>query len=154
MAKRKIKEDIKKPDIVIRTITSIGTFAKDNRKQCIIGLAVVVIIISSVYGYIFYERKQDEKAQYVLFQGIRSFEQYGVSGKEENLVQAETTFRKVVDQKQGKIYRIAELYLAKIDTIKGKNEEAKNLYKTVTNESSGLLLKALSEKALQKLEKQ
>jgi hypothetical protein len=153
MAKKKIKEQIKKPDIVLRTIGAIGTFVKTHMKQCIVGLAAVIVIISSVYGYILYERKQDEKAQYVLFQGIRSFEQYSLTGKEGDLQQAESTFRKVAAGKQGKIYRIAELYLGKIEYMKEKNEEAKKFYREVMNGSSGIVLKTLSEKALQHIEK-
>jgi hypothetical protein len=153
MAKKKIKEQIKKPDIVLRTIAAIGLFARTNVKQCIIGLVALIVIISSVYGYVFYERKQDEKAQYVLFQGIKSFEQYSLTGKQEDLQEAETTFRKVAAGKQGKIYRIAELYLGKIEYMKEKNEEAKNLYRGVMNGSSGIVLKTLSEKALQHIEK-
>ncbi|MCX5798084.1 MAG: tetratricopeptide repeat protein [Proteobacteria bacterium] len=153
MAKKKTKEEIKQSDILIKTIGSIVTFVRNNLKLCIIGVIILFVVGLSVYGYMLYEKRQNEKAQNTLFQGINNFEVYTLSGKEDDLNKAEGIFRKVVKEKQGKTSDIAKLYLGKIYSIKGKDEEAKKVYEEILKESSETVLKMLSEKALQHIEK-
>jgi tetratricopeptide (TPR) repeat protein len=153
MAKKKIKEEIKKPDILIKTIESTVKFIRANLKLCIIGVAIFCIVSLSVYGYRLHEQKKNERAQLILFQGIRSLEEYSLNGREDDLKKAEDIFQKIVNEKQGKTYKIAKLYLGKIYYIKGKNEEAKKIYREILNDSSEIVFKTLSEKALQHIDK-
>jgi tetratricopeptide (TPR) repeat protein len=106
-----------------------------------------------VYGYRLHDQKKNERAQLILFQGIRSLEEYSLNGREDDLKKAEDIFQKIVNEKQGKTYKIAKLYLGKIYYIKGKNEEAKKIYREILNDSSEIVLKTLSEKALQHIDK-
>jgi predicted negative regulator of RcsB-dependent stress response len=153
MAKKKIKEEIKKPDILIKTIEFTIKFIRTNLKLCIVGVVIFFIIGIAAYGYSLHQQKKDERAQLTLFQGVRSFEEYSLNGREEDLNKAEDIFQKIVNEKQGKTYKIAKLYLGKIYYIKGKNEEAKQIYREILNNSSEVVLKTLAEKALQHIEK-
>ncbi len=153
MTKRKVKAEIKAPDIVMRTLASSYAFIRTNIKLCIIALVVCLVIASSVYGFIVYERKKDDGRQYMLSQGLLSFEEYTATGKEENLSNAEKVFSKMAIENQGRISIVAKLYLAKIQYIKGKNDEATKLYKEVSQASSDPLVKSLADKAVAHLGK-
>ena len=79
MTKRKVKEEIKKPDIVLRAVAFILDWAKTNTKACVIGLIVVVVICSSLFGYSFYAKRQNDKVQFMLSQAIQTFGESTVS---------------------------------------------------------------------------
>ena len=153
MARKKIKQEIKKPDIVMRTISFIAAFVSKNLKLCIAAGAACLVIVLLVYGYAAYKKGQEEKTQEALFQGIRVFETYMTNGKQEELSNAENMLQKVSSERRGNLSRLADLYLARINVIKGKNDEAKKLYTEIVNSSTSTFLKALSEKALQELGK-
>lgn len=152
MAKMK-KEEIKKPDILITTIESTVAFIKKNLRSCIIGVIIFFLAAFSVYAYTFYEKKQDEKAQYTLALGIQSFDTYNLSGKKDDLDNAEKTFQNVINEKRGRLSAIAKLYLGKVYYSRGKNEEAQKVYQDVLNNSSDPAIKTLAEKALGHLKK-
>ncbi len=152
MAKKK-KEEIKKPDLLIAAIESAIAFVKKNLRSCIIGVIVFFIAAFSVYAYTFYERKQDEKVQHMLAQGIQSFDLYSLSGKKDALDDAEKIFQDVINKKQGRLSIIAKLYLGKVYYIKGKNEEAKKIYGEVSASSTNPATRSLAEKALEHINK-
>ena len=153
MARRTIRQEIKKPDIVMRTFAFAFNWVKTNLKLCIAGAVAVLIICLCVSGYAYYSNKQDDKGEYLLSQGIRSFAEYSASGSEEALKKAEDAFNKTVSEKRKKTAVIAKLYLGKIYFAKGKTEEAKKIYKEAQSESSDPLIKMLSEKALSYFDK-
>jgi len=153
MAKKQTKELIKKPDFLIKFIETAYVFIKNNLRNFIIGIVIFFVAALSVYGYTVYSRKQEEKSQATLFQGIRSFEEYSQTGKQESLANAENVFQALVKEKRGKAYQIARLYLATIYTMQGKAEDAKTLYREIMKNSSDTILKTLAEQALQNLEK-
>ncbi|OPY83352.1 MAG: hypothetical protein A4E65_00578 [Syntrophorhabdus sp. PtaU1.Bin153] len=153
MATRKTKELVRKPDLLLVSIEKVYTFVRSNLRFFIVGLIVFVLAMAAVYGYTIYAQNQEEKAQSTLFKGIRSFEEYSQTGKEESLASAENTFQTLIKQKQGKAYHVAKLYLATIYAQKGKTDEAKSLYQEIVKKSPGTMLKALAERALQNLEK-
>jgi predicted negative regulator of RcsB-dependent stress response len=153
MAKKQTKELIKKPDFLIKFIETAYVFIKNNLRNFIIGIVIFFVAALSVYGYTMYSSKQEEKAQATLFQGIRSFEEYSETGKQESLTNAENVFQALVKEKRGKAYQIARLYLATIYTMQGKAEEAKALYQEIMKNSPDTILKTLAEQALQNLEK-
>lgn len=153
MAKKQTKELIKKPDLLLKFIETAYFFIKTNLRNCIIGIVIFFIAALSVYGYIIYSQKQEEKAQATLFQGIRSFEDYNQTGKHESLTNAENVFQTLIKEKRGKAYHIAKLYLATIHSMKGKSEDAKALYQEILRDSPDTILKTLAEQALQGLEK-
>ena len=153
MAKKQTKELIKKPDLLIRFIENAYIFIQNNLRNVIIGLVIVFLAAISVYGYTIYSQKQEEKAQATLFQGIKSFEEFSQTGKQESLANAENTFQTLIKERKGKAYHIAKIYLATIYTMKGKIDDAKALYREVIKESSGTILQTLADQALQGLEK-
>ena len=148
MAKKK-KEEIKKSDILITAIESVAAFVKKNLRSCIIGVIIFFLAAFSVYAYTFYERKQDEKAQYILAQGIQSFDAYNLSGKKDALDNAEKIFQDVVNEKRGRLSIMAKLYLGKVYYSRGKNEEAQKIYQDILNSASDSVTKALAETALE-----
>jgi predicted negative regulator of RcsB-dependent stress response len=153
MTKRIVKKEIKKPDMVMRTFAASFNWVKANLKLCIAGAVALLIICICVTGYAYYSNRQDDKAEYLLSQGIRSFAEYSASGSEEALKKAEDAFNKTVSEKRKKTAVIAKLYLGKIYVAKGKTEEAKKMYKEAQSESGDPVIKMLSEKALNYLDK-
>lgn len=153
MAKKQTKELIKKPDFLIVFVETAYIFIKNNLRNFIIGIVIFFVAALSVYGYTIYSNKQEEKAQSTLFQGIRSFEEYSQTGKQESLTNAENVFQTLIKEKRGKAYQIARLYLATIYTMQGKTEEARGLYREIMKNSPDTILKTLAEQALQGLEK-
>jgi predicted negative regulator of RcsB-dependent stress response len=153
MAKKQTKELIKKPDFLIVFVETAYIFIKNNLRNFIIGIVIFFVAALSVYGYTVYSNKQEEKAQSTLFQGIRSFEEYSQTGKQESLTNAENVFQTLIKEKRGKAYQIARLYLATIYTMQGKTEEARGLYREIMKNSPDTILKTLAEQALQGLEK-
>jgi predicted negative regulator of RcsB-dependent stress response len=153
MAKKQTKELIKKPDFLIVFVETAYIFIKNNLRNFIIGIVIFFVAAFSVYGYTVYSSKQEEKAQSTLFQGIRSFEEYSQTGKQESLTNAENVFQTLIKEKRGKAYQIARLYLATIYTMQGKTEEARALYREIMKNSPDTILKTLAEQALQGLEK-
>jgi predicted negative regulator of RcsB-dependent stress response len=153
MAKKQTKELIKKPDFLIVFVETAYIFIKNNLRNFIIGIVIFFVAALSVYGYTVYSSKQEEKAQSTLFQGIRSFEEYSQTGKQESLTNAENVFQTLIKEKRGKAYQIAKLYLATIYTMQGKTEEARALYREIMKNSPDTILKTLAEQALQGLEK-
>jgi predicted negative regulator of RcsB-dependent stress response len=153
MAKKKLKEEIKKPDFMVRTLAAATAFVRQNLRMCILALVVVVVLSLSGYGYALYERNREEKVQYLLFRAIQAFEVYSQTNKEEDLKKAEGLLQDVVGKKHGESQRIAKLYLAKTYYARGKQEEAKKAYQELAAESSSSIVKSLAEKALQQIEK-
>jgi predicted negative regulator of RcsB-dependent stress response len=153
MVKKKEKEIIRKPDVILKTIGSALQFVQNNAKQCIIGVVVFLIVVAAVTAYGLNAKNQYNKTQYRLSQGIQSFNEYNASGKKEDIDKAETIFSEVAQKKKGELSSIAKLYQAKINYISGKNEDAKKLYQEVMTTASSATLKALAEKAIQHIEK-
>ncbi|MCX5817598.1 MAG: tetratricopeptide repeat protein [Proteobacteria bacterium] len=153
MTKRKVKEEIKKPDIVIRTVTFAIDWIKNNMKACIVGLIIVFVVCSSLFGYSFYAKRQDDKMQFMLSQAIQAFGESMASGSVEKMNIAETLFNSILKENHKKISIIARLYLAKISYMKGKPEEAKKLYQEVQSQSNDPVIMSISEKAIQQIDK-
>lgn len=151
MAKKQTKELVRKPDPLIEYTEKAFAFVKDHIRSFLLGMAIVLLGALSIYGFTVYSHKQEEKAQATLFQGIRSFEEYTQTGKEDSLANAETTFKTLIAEKRGKAYQIAKLYLATIYTLQGKTDDARALYQEIAKSSSGTILKTLAEEALQGL---
>ncbi len=153
MARRKVIKEIKQPDMVMRTFTSTIEWMKANLKLCIAGAVALVIICLAVTGYAYYSSKQEDKAEYQLSQGIRSFAEYNASGSEDALKKAEEAFNKTITAKRKRTAVIAKLYLGRIYLAKGKSEDAKKMYREAQNESSDPVVKMLAEKALNYFDK-
>lgn len=154
MAKKKIKEEIKKPDIVLATLERLVGWVKGNPKTCVIALMVAVLVGLSIWAYEMYEARKDERVQSMVAEGISNFQQYAFAKKEDALGKAESAFRDVLKERSGGPGDVARLYLAKIATIKGKNDEARALYNEVLSNPSNEVVRKLSEKSLQDLPKQ
>lgn len=128
-------------------------YVRNNLKLFLIGVAVFLAAVASVYGYTVYARNQEEKAQQTLFQGIRSFEEFNRNGNQDSLTRAENIFQTLIKERRGKAHHTAKLYLATIHAKKGKTEEARALYGEVMKDAPGTLLKTLAEEALKGLER-
>jgi hypothetical protein len=151
--KKKDKEIIHKPDILQTLLTSAIQFISKNAKWCIVGLVVFLVAIAAGYAYMLHLNSQYDKIQYKLTQGIQSFDQYNTNGKQEDIEKAESIFNEIAQKKIKQSYYIAKLYLAKINYMRGKNEDAKKIYQEIIKGTSNTMLKTLSEKAIQHIEK-
>ncbi len=152
MAKRKVKQEIKEPDFVMRSFAAFTGFIRANYKACIIGLVVAIAVAAAAYAYAMHERRKDERAQELLFKGISSIQIYSVTGNEEELKKGEEILRKIVQERQGKIYPVAKLYLARVEIARGRKEEAKKLYSEILNSSPSTTLQILARRALEGME--
>ncbi len=152
MVKKKQKEITRKPDIVITTIEAAMRYMRKNVKICIIGLVILLMAIATGYAYALHAKSQYDKTQFLLAQGIETFDEYSTNGKKEDIDKAETIFKEVVQKKKGQLYYIAKLYLAKIDYVRGKSDDSKKLYQEVLNGTSSSTLKTLAEKAIQHID--
>ncbi|HVN97971.1 MAG TPA: tetratricopeptide repeat protein [Syntrophorhabdaceae bacterium] len=153
MVKKKDKELTRKPDLMATAFEATARYMRENVRLCIIGLVVLVVAIASGYAYALHAKSQRDKVEFRLAQGIEAFDAYEVNGKKEDIEKAETAFNDVARKNMGQTYYVAKLYLAKIDYMNGKTEDAKRLYGEVSKGASSPTLKALSEKAVQHLEK-
>jgi hypothetical protein len=151
--KKKDKEIIQKPDMFLTLFTSTMQFIRENAKQCIFGLVVFLVAIAAGYAYMLHLNSQYDKIQYQLTQGIQSFNEYNTNGKQEDIEKAETIFNGIAQKKMRQSYYIAKLYLAKIDYMRGKNEDARKIYQEIIKGTSSTMLKTLSEKAIQHIDK-
>jgi predicted negative regulator of RcsB-dependent stress response len=151
--KKKDKEIIHKPDMLLTLFTSTMQFIRNNAKQCIVGLVIFLVAIVAGYAYMLHLNSQYDKIQYKLTQGIQSFNEYSTSGKQEDIEKAESIFNEIVQNKKRQSYYIAKLYLAKINYMRGKNEDSKKIYQEIIKGTSNPTLKTLSEKAIQHIDK-
>ena len=116
--------------------TSTMQFIRNNSKQCIVGLVVFLIALAAGYAYTLHVKSQYDKIQYKLTQGIQSFNEYNTNGKQENIEKAESIFNEISRKKMRQSHFIAKLYLAKINYIQGKSEDAKKLYQEIIKGTS------------------
>ncbi len=153
MVKKKEIKEIKQPDFLIRIIITSLEWIKTNLKTCIIGASLIVLIIGGIIGYIIYYNKKDEKIQAQFVQGMQVFREYTITGKEETLNKAEGLFTNIANESGKKMKALSKLYLGRIYYIKGKNEEAAKAYKEAQSLSNEDIIKIISQKALEALEK-
>jgi predicted negative regulator of RcsB-dependent stress response len=151
--KKKDKEIIQKPDMLLTLFTSTVQFIRNNSKQCIFGLVVFLVAIAAGYAYMLHVKSQYDKIQYKLTQGMQSFNEYSANGKQEAIEKAESIFNEISRKKMRQSHFIAKLYLAKINYMQGKNDDAKKIYQEIIKGTSDSMLKALSEKAIQHIDK-
>ena len=151
--KKKDKEIVRKPDMFLTLFTSTTQFIREHLKQCIVGLIVLLLAIAGGYIYMLHLNSQYDKIQYQLAQGIQSFNEYNASGKQEDITKAEGIFNEISQKKMRQSQYIAKLYLAKINYIRGKNEDAKKIYQEIIKGTSSSMLKTLSEKAIRHIDK-
>ena len=152
MAKR-TKEEVKSDNIVFVGFQYFVTWVKANRGLAITAAAIIVCIVLAGWGFAAFESNKDERAQYALSQGIRSFQQYTLSRNEEALGNAETEFGRVAKIGSGSVRDVARLYLARIALAKGNKEQAKSLYGEIEKKSSSDVVRKLAQDALQDLQK-
>ena len=151
--KKKDKEIVRKPDMFLTLFTSTTQFIREHLKQCIVGLIVLLLAFAGGYLYMLHLNSQYDKIQYQLAQGIQSFNEYSASGKQEDITKAEGIFNEISQKKMRQSQYIAKLYLAKINYMRGKNEDAKKIYQEIIKGTSSSMLKTLSEKAIQHIDK-
>jgi predicted negative regulator of RcsB-dependent stress response len=151
--KKKDKEIIHKPDMLLTLFTSTMQFLRNNSKQCIVGLVIFLIAIAAGYVYMLHLNSQYDKIQYQLSQGIQSFNEYNMSAKQDDINKAESIFNEVAQKKKKQSQYIAKLYLAKINYMRGKNEDAKRIYQEIIKGTSNSMLRTLAEKAIQHIDK-
>ncbi len=145
MPRKKMKQEIRKPDIFQTTFQRSLEWTKGHRAVCIGGAVAIVLVVLAVWGYAAFRTGQDEKAQYTLLQGMNSFRDYTANPKSDSLAKAEASFKKVADKNSGGLRDIARLYLARIAAMKGRKEPAKALYAEINKKPSNDVTKKLSE---------
>ena len=149
MPRKKMKQEIRKPDLLQTTFQGTLEWTKGHRAVCIGGAVAVLVLMLAVWGYASYRAGENEKAQYALLQGLNSFREYAVNPKSDGLSKAEGSFKTVAAESSGGLRDIARLYLAKIAAIKGMKEQALNLYTEINKKPANDVIKKLSEIGLQ-----
>jgi predicted negative regulator of RcsB-dependent stress response len=151
MARRKIIEEAKKPDIVVTFVEASLTWIKANPKPFYAGGALLVVLFGLFFGFRIYESRKDERAQYLLSQGLRSYQEFALAGQQDSLTKAESTFRELLRENPKGADNIARLYLGKINRAQNKSEEARAYYAQVAQGSADPLIKKFASTALQEL---
>lgn len=149
MTKR--KEEIKKPDIFTAGAQSALAYVQSHLKYVIIAVAICCVVALSVFAYGAYGDRKNTQAQSTISEGVKSLESFKQSGKKEDLDKAESLFQKVVKEKPGRIYMVAELYLATVYTLKGRTNEAKAIYESLSKKGPAVV-QMLSQRDLASLE--
>lgn len=153
MARKKEKDIIHQPDILMRSYELVSMYVQENTRQCIYGLVALCVIIAAVVSYFMYAGYQDKKIQYQLAQGIHAMDAYGQTRAQADIEKAEGIFRKIADQAAGKPRYISKLYLANISMMRGKRDEALKIYQDVSQNSSNEVLTKLANQAIKGIEK-
>ena len=149
MTKRKVKEDLKKPDFLLVTVGRVTAWTREHLRLCIIGLSALVVLGIALTGYKMYEIREDDKLQYQLTEGISAFQEFATNGSGQALQKAQTAFKALSASHHKGVDEVAKLYLAKIYYTQGKSEDARSLYLDVKSRASSSLLRKLAEAALQ-----
>jgi predicted negative regulator of RcsB-dependent stress response len=149
VTKRKVKEELKRPDILLATIGHVAGWVREHVRLCVIGLVVLVAAALAVTGYRMYQASQDEKIQYELAAAMRSFQEFAMNGSDDALKKAESGFKSLSTSHTRDVSDIARLYLGKIYYSQGKTEDAKALYLRVKDKSPDATLRKIAEAALQ-----
>jgi predicted negative regulator of RcsB-dependent stress response len=151
MARKKIVAEAKKPDIVVTSVEASLNWIKANPKPFCMGGAVVIALVGLFFGFRLYESRKDERVQYLLSQGLRSYQEYALAGQQDSLTKAESTFRELLREKPKGADDIARLYLGKISRAQNKVEEARTYYAQVAQGAADPLIKKFASSALQEL---
>jgi predicted negative regulator of RcsB-dependent stress response len=149
MTKRKVKEELKRPDFMMVTLARLTTWTKEHLKLCIAGAAVAVVIALALTTYRIYEIREDDKLQYQMEEGITAYQEYAANGSGQALQKAESIFKSMSASHRKGLDQVAKLYLAKIFYAQGKSEDARSLYLDVKSRASNSILRKLAETALQ-----
>ncbi len=153
MARKKEKELIHKPDMLTQAFESVSWYIRENSKQCLYGLAALLVIVAAVVSYILYMNYQAEKIQYQLAQGITAWESYEQTRTAGDIDKAQGIFQGIATGASGKPRYISKLYLANINMARGKTDEALKLYQEVSKDSSNKTLIYLADNAIKSVEK-
>lgn len=153
MARKKEKELIHKPDMLVTAFESVSLYIRENRKQCIYGLVALLVIVAAVATYIAYANHQADKVQYQLARGITAWETYEQTRTSGDIDKAEGIFQNIASGASGKPRYISKLYLANINMARGKQDEALKLYQDVSRNSSNKTLTYLANNGIKSLEK-
>jgi hypothetical protein len=149
MTKRKVKEELKKPDFMFVMIGRVIGWTKEHLRLCIIGASALVVLALALTAYRMYEIREDDKLQYQLTEGISAFQEYAANGSGQALQKAETAFKTLSSSRHKSVDEVAKLYLAKIYYTQGKSEDARSLYLDVKSRASSSLLRNIADAALQ-----
>jgi len=153
MARKKDKEILHHPDIFMRTYDYVAIYIQENTKQCLYILVAFIVVAAGVGSYFLYSNYQDKKIQYQLAQGINAMETYGQTRAQGDMAKAQEIFQKIAVQTHGKPRYISTLYLANINLIQGKRDEALKQYQDVARNSSNDVLTHLANTAIKSMEK-
>lgn len=153
MARKREKEIIHQPDMLMQAYEWVLMYVRENTRQCIYGLAALCVIIAAVASYFVYAHYRDAKIQYQLAQGIRAMDAYGQTRSQADIERAEGIFQKIAGEAGGKPRYISKLYLANINMMRGKREEALKMYQDISRNSSNDALTYLANQAIKGIEK-
>jgi hypothetical protein len=152
VTKRKVKEELKRPDILLLAIARVSGLVKEHARLCIIGLIALAVIALAITGVRIYQARADEEMQYRLAEGIKAFQEYAYGGKEESLKKAESIFKELSASRRSGVEEIAMLYLGKVYYLQGKSEDAKAQYIKAKNQASNTVITKLAEAGLKNAE--
>jgi hypothetical protein len=152
VTKRKVKEELKKPDILLLAIERVSGWVREHARLCVIGLVALAVIALAITGVRIYQARADEEMQYRLAEGIKAFQEYAYGGKEEGIKKAESIFKDLSASRHSGIEEVALLYLGKIYFLQGKPEDAKAQYLKAKNQASNTVITKLAESGLKNVE--
>ena len=153
MPRKKEKEIIHRPDMLMQAYEWAMMYIHENTRRCIYGLVALCIVAAAVSSFFVYSNYQNKKVQYQLFQGIQAMDGYGQTRSQEFLEKAEGIFKKTAEQASGKPRYISKLYLANISMVRGKRDEALKMYQDVSKNSSNEVLTQLANQTIKGIEK-
>ncbi len=149
MTKRKVKEELRKPDFLLVTIGRVTAWTKEHLRLCIIGVSALVVIGLALTAYRIYETREDDRLQYQLEEGISAYQEYTTNSSGQALQKAESIFKELSASHHKGLDEVAKLYLARIYYTQGKSDDARSLYLDIKSRASNSILRKLAETALQ-----
>jgi hypothetical protein len=150
---KKTNLEFKKPDVVLLTYQNFINWVRNN-KQASIAIGVIIVCVGlAIWGLSAFQASKNQRAQYALSQGMRSFEEYASTGKGDGLSKAEESFTHLSQTGPSPMRDVAKLYLARIALMKGKKDQALALYGEISKKPSTNVVKMLSDNALGSLQK-
>ena len=150
---KKTSVELKKPDVMLLAYQNFINWVKKNRQASIVIGIVIVCLGLAVWGLFAFQAGKNQRAQYTLSQGMKSFEEYVNTGKGDGLSKAEESFTHLATTGPSGMRDVAKLYLARIALLRGKKDQALALYAEIRKKPSNDVIKMLSDNALGDLQK-
>jgi len=165
MSERLSRKDIKH-DRFVEDVETAYSFAKDNRRNVLLGACAVVLLIAAIWGFFILRKSQERKAQVVLAEAIAVIEASDAppatatapapaANDAQKLAKAQPMFAAVTEKYPNTdAADIAQLYLARIAAARGDVETAKTRLQQFVREHGDHLLAGAAQLSLYEMQLQ